>query len=189
MSAVLPLARHKLSVEDYHRMGAAGIFAPDSRVELIEGEVIDMAPIGSLHASVVSFLTRFFIRNLGEAGIVSTQNPVRLLPDSEPQPDVMVLMPRADEYRDSLPAATEVLLLVEVSDTTADYDRRAKLPLYARHGIAEVWLIDLKAEVLEVYTMPDRKGYGSVSRLGKGESVTPCRVRVAPLPLKEIWPA
>jgi Uma2 family endonuclease len=188
MSAVLPLARHKLSVEDYHRMGEAGILGPDSRVELIEGEIIDMAPIGSLHASVVVFLTKFFIRSLGEAGVVSAQNPIRLLPASEPQPDLTLLKPRADGYRKSHPTAADVLLLVEVSDTTVDYDRRVKVPLYAQYGIQEMWLIDLKAESLEVYTAPVGKGYGSVRRFSKRESVTPTLVQIAALPLKEIWP-
>lgn len=189
MSALLTLARHKLSVEDYHRMGEAGIFAPDDRVELIEGEIIDMAPIGSPHASTVSLLTKFFIRNLGETGIVFTQNPVRLPPDSEPQPDVMVLKPRADDYRDSLPTPAEVLLLIEVSDTTGEYDRRVKVPLYARHGIPEVWLFDLKAQLLEVHTAPGAKGYDKVRRLGKGDFATPGLIEIVALPLKEIWPA
>jgi Uma2 family endonuclease len=188
MSAVLPLARHKLSVEDYHRMGEAGILGPDSRVELIEGEIIDMAPIGSLHASVVTLLTKFLIRNLGEAGVVSAQNPIRLLPASEPQPDLTVLKPRSDDYRKSHPTAAEVLLLIEVSDTTADYDRRVKVPLYAQYGIQEMWLIDLRAEILEVYTAPAGKGYGSVQRFGKGDSIAPTLVQIAALPLKEIWP-
>lgn len=170
-------------------MGEVGILAPDSRVELIEGELIDMAPIGSPHASTVSLLTKFFIRNLGETGTVFTQNPVRLLPDSEPQPDVMVLKPRADDYRGSLPTPTEVLLLIEVSDTTTEYDRRVKVPLYARHGIPEVWLFDLKAELLEVYTAPGAKGYDSVRRLGKGGFATPGLIEIVALPLKEIWPA
>jgi Uma2 family endonuclease len=189
MSAVMPLARHKLSVDDYHRMGAAGVLAPDCRVELIEGEMIDMAPIGSVHASVVSVLSAFFVRAVGEAGIVFSQNPVRLLPDSEPQPDLMVLKPRADHYRKSLPLAADVLLLGEVADSTLDYDRKIKLPLYARHGIAEVWIVDLNAERLEVHAAVQGGAYGSVRRLEKTESVTPGLVPCLPLPLAAIWPA
>lgn len=184
----MPLARHKLSVEDYHRMGEAGIFAPDSRVELIEGEVIDMAPIGSLHISVVNTLSMFFSRGIGDAGIVSTQNSISLLPHSEPQPDIAILKPRADRYRKSLPSASDVLLLIEVCDTTADYDRRIKLPLYADHGIPEVWLVDLKAEWLEVHSGPKGKTFGNVRRLGKHDSVTPESLQVPTLYLGEIWP-
>jgi Uma2 family endonuclease len=189
MSATMPLARHKLSVDDYHRMGEAGIFAPDSRVELIEGEIIDMAPIGSPHASVVSLLTTFFVRSLGQAGIVFTQNPIRLLPDSEPQPDITILRPRADHYRKALPVASDVLLLIEVSDTTVALDRQVKVPLYARHGIPEMWLVDLQAERLEVYSAPQGRSYSSLQRLGRQDSVTPGLVQVPTLDLGEIWPA
>jgi Uma2 family endonuclease len=189
MNAVLQLARHKLSVDDYHRMGEAGIFAAGERVELIEGEVIDMAPIGSLHVSVVNTLNSFFVRALDDSGIVSIQNSVRLSRESEPQPDVVILKPRADRYRSALPAAADVLLLVEVADSSAAYDGRIKLPLYARHGIAEVWLFDLSAEALDVYTSPNSGAYAERRRLGKQDSVTPSLVHIPALALKEIWPA
>lgn len=189
MNALLPLARHKLSVEDYHRMGDAGILTPDSRVELIEGEVIDMAPISSAHAGVVSLLTTFFVRSLGDAGVVFTQNPIRLLPDSEPQPDITILKPRADYYRKSLPGASDVLLLVEVAETTIAYDRLIKLPLYASYGIAEFWLIDLKAERLEVHSNPKEKTFASLRRLGKRDVATPSLLPSVSLHLKEVWPA
>jgi Uma2 family endonuclease len=112
MSTPLTLSPHKLSVEDYHQMGRAGILGEDSRVELIEGELIDMAPIGSLHVSVVSTLSMFFARQVGELAIVSTQNPVSLPPDSEPQPDIVLLRPRPDRYRSALPTAADVMLLI-----------------------------------------------------------------------------
>ncbi len=189
MTAVLQVARHKLSVDDYHRMGEAGIFAPDSRVELIEGELIDMAPIGSPHVRVVNLLNMFFARCVGDSAIVSVQNPVRLSTNTEPQPDVVILRPRADGYGSSLPTATDVLLLIEVADTSAAYDGRVKFPLYARHGVAEAWLIDLAAEQLEVHTAPGPGGYGRKIRLGKHDSVTPSLVHTPALALKEIWPA
>lgn len=189
MSAVLPLKRHKLSVEDYHRMGDAGVLAPGARVELIDGEVIDMAPIKSQHASVVGVLSSFFFRNIGEAGTVFCQSPICLPPDSEPQPDIVVLKYRADYYRNYLPNASEVLLLIEVSDTTAAYDRRIKLPLYARHGIREVWIFDLKAERLEIHSDPKGKSYGSLERLGKRDKVSPRLIPGLILDLREIWVA
>jgi Uma2 family endonuclease len=188
MSTPLTLSRHKLSVEDYHQMGRAGILGEDSRVELIEGELIDMAPIGSLHASVVSTLSMFFARQVGELAIVSTQNPVSLPPDSEPQPDILLLKPRPDRYRNALPTAADVMLLIEVADTTFKYDREIKLPAYARHGIAEVWLIDLKGGTLEIYREPGSKGYRKLLRPDRSETIAPALISEARLPLTEIWP-
>src|ERR1700694_5944823 len=154
MSTPLTLSRHKLSVEDYHQMGRAGILGEDSRVELIAGELIDMAPIGSLHASVVSTLSMFFARQVGELAIVSTQNPVSLPPENEPQPDIALWKPNTDRYRSALPTWADVLLIIEVADTTVEYDREIKLPLYARHSIPEVWFIDLNRGVLEIHLEP-----------------------------------
>src|SRR5687767_3229793 len=119
MRSSLALTRHKLSIHDYHQMGKAGILGENNRVELIDGELIDMAPIGSLHASVVSTLSMWFARNVGELAIVSTQNPIGLPPDNELQPDIALLRPRPDRYRDALPTAAEVMLLIEVSDKTS----------------------------------------------------------------------
>jgi Uma2 family endonuclease len=189
MGAALPSQRHKISVEAYHQMGKAGILAENDRVELIDGDLINMAPIGSLHASVVNTLTEFFVRQAGAAGIVSVQNSVSLHPDSEPQPDVMVLKNRADRYRDALPTAEDVLLLIEVADTTADYDRAVKVPLYARHGIGEVWLADLGARQLEIYREPHPAGYRTLLRRGAEDRVAPNLLPSAALPLSEIWPA
>src|SRR5438093_104740 len=121
--ASLPLPRHKLSVEQFHEMGRAGILREDSRVELIEGELIDMAPIGNLHASIVSALSMLFSQRVGDAAIVWPQNPLSLPPHDEPQPDIALLRPKADRYRDALPAASDVLLVIEVADTSLQYDR------------------------------------------------------------------
>jgi Uma2 family endonuclease len=188
MGAPLTLPRHKLSIEDFHQMGRAGILRDDSRVELIEGDLIDMAPIGSLHASVVSTLSMFFARQVGELAIVSTQNPVSLPPENEPQPDIALLKPNTDRYRSALPTGADVLLIVEVADTTVEYDREIKLPLYARHGIPEVWLIDLKGGVLEIYLEPTAKGYRKLLQPARGETITPVLANEVRLPLTEIWP-
>ncbi|HQY09308.1 MAG: Uma2 family endonuclease [Leptothrix sp. (in: Bacteria)] len=139
------LARHRLSVAEYYRMAEAGIFPPDARVELIDGEVIDMAPQKSRHASAVSFLLNHLVRCVGDAGWVVCQVPLHLSENSEPEPDLMLLRPRADRYADAHPRAEDVLLLIEVADSSARYDREVKLPLYARHGVAHVWLVDLEA--------------------------------------------
>ncbi|MCC6869659.1 MAG: Uma2 family endonuclease [Burkholderiales bacterium] len=147
-----------MSADQFHEMGRAGILAPGSRVELIDGELIDMAPIGSRHASVVSYLSMLFARSGGKA-IVFTQNPIGLPPWSEPQPDLALLEPRTDHYRRELPRASDVLLVVEVADTTLRYDVGIKLPLYATHGIREVWIVDLTGRRVDVYRQPVAGSY------------------------------
>jgi Uma2 family endonuclease len=136
------LQRHRLSVDDYHRMGEAGVFAPNARVELIEGEVIDMAPIGTRHASVVKRLNAALSSAAQGRAIVAVQDPLNLSADSEPEPDLMLLRPRADFYSHAHPAPADVLLLIEVAQTSIGYDRDVKVPLYARHGVSEVWIVD-----------------------------------------------
>jgi Uma2 family endonuclease len=132
------LPRHRLNVDDYYRMAAAGVLARDARVELIEGEIIDMAPIGSRHSGTVSLLARRLAAAIGESAIVATQSPLRLSQLSESQPDLLLLKPRADFYRQSHPEPADVLLLIEVCESSLRYDQQVKLPLYARHGVAEV---------------------------------------------------
>ena len=154
--------RHALSVEDFHRMGDAGLFTPEARVELIEGEIIDMTPIGSAHASRVKRLARILMSALEDEAIVAVQDPVRLGSRSEPQPDLAVLRYRSDFYASAHPEAADVLLLIEVADTTARFDREVKIPLYARHDVSEVWLVDLEVGSLEVYREPRAGAYQSV---------------------------
>lgn len=154
MNAVLEQVRHRVTVDEFHKMAAAGIFMEDDRVELIDGEMVDMAPIGSRHASIVKRLTNLLVTLAQGRAIVSAQDPLRLDPHSEPEPDLMLLKPRADFYSEAHPGAEDVLLLIEVCDTTVRYDREVKLPLYARQGVAEVWLIDLEARLVETCRMP-----------------------------------
>lgn len=156
------IARHRISVEDYYRMGEAGVFAPDARVELIEGDVIDMAPIGSPHAGTVTLLTRIFYSTIGDKAVVSVQNPVRLGPYSEPEPDLAVLRTRPDFYRGSHPTPEDVFLVIEVADTSLPLDRDVKVPLYAKSGIPEVWLIDLTNRLLTIYREPSGEIYRDV---------------------------
>ena len=140
MSAIVdPQARrHRLTVQQYHHMGEAGILRQDARVELIQGELIDMTPIGSKHAGKVNRLQALLARALQDRAIITVRNPLILGTESEPQPDVMVLRSREDYYESSHPRPQDVLLLIEVADTSDRYDREVKLPLYARHGIPEV---------------------------------------------------
>jgi Uma2 family endonuclease len=167
------ITRRKLDVHEYHRMGEAGIFGEKERVELIEGELIEMSAIGSFHSGTINRLTRLLVTTVGARAVVAVQNPVRLDDFSEPEPDFALLRPRDDDYTMAIPTVPDVLLLVEVADSSLRYDRAVKLPLYGRHGIAEVWIVDLERLQVEVCRGPTAKGYSSVARLGAGSSVEP----------------
>lgn len=154
-----PITKRKFTVDEYHRMAQAGILTEDDRVELIQGEIVEMTPVGSKHAACVKRLNRLLSKSVGDKAIVSVQAPVALDPHSEPQPDIALLRPSPDFYAAQHPGPDDVLLIVEVADTSAAYDRDVKLPLYARAGIPEVWLVDLAANRLEVYRGPSPEGY------------------------------
>lgn len=159
------IKRHRLNVEQYHRMGEAGVFEPDARVELIEGEVIDMAPIGSRHFSMVGRLTRLLVEATGAHAFVSVQQSLRLDPFNEPQPDIAVLKSRDDFYAASLPTGFDALLVIEVADTTLAFDLRTKARLYATHGVPVYWVVDLPAGLMHVHSAPHGDAYSSVSAL------------------------
>jgi len=173
-------------VEEYHRMLRAGILTEDDRVELIEGEIVEMAPIGSRHAGCVKRLVRRFSQAIGEQALLSVQDPLRLGERSEPQPDLALLRPRDDFYASSHPGPEDVLLIVEVAETSAEYDREVKLPLYARHGIPEVWLVDLEKEAVEVYRGPSPRGYSEARTLRRGSSLSPTPFPELNLPVADI---
>lgn len=154
MSELVEQVRHRMTVNDYYKMAEAGIFGEDDRVELINGEILDMAPTGSHHGSVVKMLTHLFSASVVQHATVSVQDPLQLDAHSEPEPDLMLLKPRDDFYAAAHPGPTDVLLLVEVGDSTARFDREVKLPLYAKHGITEVWLINLDTRQIEVCRTP-----------------------------------
>ena len=165
--------QHLLTVGDFYKMGEAGILGPDDRVELIEGALIDMAPIGSPHAGMVTRLIHLFARLLDGRAVLSPQNPLRLDEHSEPQPDLSVLRAREDFYADAHPGPADVLLLIEVADTSVRFDRETKVPLYARHGVPEVWLIDLNARRVEVYRAPTGGAYRERLFPEKTETLAP----------------
>ena len=175
MSATAPLIlqRHRLSVADYDRMAQAGILGEDDRCELIEGEIIDMTPIGLGHVSCVNRLNQLFATHAAGKAIVSVQNPIRLNAQSEPQPDIAVLRYRDDFYRDFHPTPEDVLLIVEVADASLRYDREIKLPLYARHGIPEVWIIDLQNGRVEIFRGPEGDRYRETFQPERNETVAP----------------
>ena len=167
------LLRRAFTTEEYHRMGQAGILREDDRVELIEGEIIAMTPIGSKHAACVDRLNRLFSQRMGRECIIRVQSPIRLGEHSEPQPDVALLRAHPDFYAQGHPGPEDVLLVVEVAETSAAYDLEGKLPLYSRTGIAEVLLVDLSAVGMQVHREPTAQDYRQVRRVVRGERVTP----------------
>jgi Uma2 family endonuclease len=161
------------SVDDYYRMSEIGILDEDSRVELLGGDVFVMAPIGSRHAAAVNRLAALLIRQLGDRAVIGPQNPVHLSDDSEPQPDLSVLKPRPDYYASGHPGPSDVLLLIEVAETSLAHDRDLKLDLYARSGIVEVWIVDLTGEAVTAYRDPDGEKYAWVREHRRGEALSP----------------
>ncbi len=161
--------RRSFTVAEYERMGRFGVFSPEERVELVCGEIIRMSPIGERHAACVDFLTQFITLRLRRRAIVRVQNPIELDDYSEPQPDVTVLKPRGDFYRNAHPRPEDVLLVIEVSDSTLELDRRVKVPLYAGAMIAEAWLVNLPEEHIEVYSDPAGGEYRTVRLYGRGD--------------------
>lgn len=167
------IKRWRCSVDDYYRMLDSGILTEDSRVELIDGEIVEMAPIGSGNAAAVNCLNRLFVRAVGDKAFVSVQNPLRLDLWSEPQPDLILLRPREDDYRTGHPGPEDVLVVVEVAHSTLDYDRGTKLPLYCGAGAPEVWIVNLVAEVIEVYRDPVGSRYAASLTAARGEVIAP----------------
>jgi Uma2 family endonuclease len=159
------------SVIEYYRMAEAGVLSPDDRVELIEGEIVKMSPIGSRHAACVRRLDAFLNHQAGDLAQVSVQSPVRLNDFSEPEPDIALLKPRDDFYADSHPTPADVLLIIEVADTSVEYDRSIKLPLYARAGIPQVLIVNMPSKMIESYAEPVNGAYQKVMRAQRGESV------------------
>jgi len=163
----------RFTVDEYRRMADAGVFRPGERVELIDGEIVEMAPIGRRHANCVTNLTRLLITRLGDRAIVSPQNSIRISMRSEPQPDLTVLRRPAISYKDEDATVSDVLLLIEVADTSLAYDRNVKLRLYAAAGIPEVWIVDAAGEEIEIYRSPESGGFREVQRARPGGTVTP----------------
>ncbi len=175
--ALRPL-KGPFTVDTYQRLGELGILGEDDRVELIDGQVVEMSPIGPGHAGCVTALTGLVGPLVAGRALVSVQNPVRLGEHSEPQPDLALLVPRADTYRTTHPQPEDVLLVIEVADASLEHDRDVKVPLYAAAGVPEVWLVRLADDVITQYRdpAPDRTGYATLRTARRGETVTPIRL-------------
>ena len=180
------VVRRPLTVADYHRMGEAGILSEADRVELIAGELVAMSPVGSRHAGTINILNRLLVVAAGNRGLVSVQNPIRLYDRTEPEPDVAVLKLRADDYVEAIPGPKDVLLAIEVADSSLGYDRAVKAPLYAGHDIPEFWIVDLTGRAIEVHRKPEGERYTDVSRVGAGSTLEPVLLAGASVPVAAV---
>jgi len=165
--------KHRFSVKEYYRMAETGVLRPDARVELVNGEIIDMSPIGPFHGGVVGRLDRRFNKLSKDRWLVLSQHPLHLGEHSEPQPDLLLLKPITGDYTSRHPRPEDVYLLIEVSDTTLDWDHEEKLPAYGRAGVTEVWVVNLNELIVEVYREPHFTGYGSKTILRAGSQAAP----------------
>ncbi len=162
---------HKFTVLQYHLMHEAGVFAEGDRLELIDGEIREMSPIGRKHAACIIRLVRLFVQKLDDRAMVSAQNSIRLQNNSEPQPDIAILKWRDDSYEEGLPTSEDVLLIIEVSDSTIAYDRTVKSLLYAANGIPEMWLFDVNNKIVEGYSQPSASGYKRMQRYEQNDTL------------------
>lgn len=183
--AIQPTKR-LFTIDDYYRMAESGIIARGDRVELIEGEIINMSPIGGRHVACVNRLTRCLVPAVGERAIVSVQNPIRLSDRSEPQPDVALLTPREDDSVYEVPAASEALLVIEVADSSLDYDLQTKAPLYARNDIPEFWIAALDRDYVSIRRDPTSDGYATTRIARRGEAMSPLAFPDLQFPVDDI---
>jgi Uma2 family endonuclease len=184
---IMQLLTRKFTVEQFHQMAENGILNNQERIELIQGDLITMSPIGYRHAFVTTYLSNWFVRQLGERSLVSTQNPIQLDEKSEPQPDLVLLKPTDNFYGDRLPRASDCLLLIEVADSSLIYDQTVKIPLYAQHHIPEVWLINLNQQQLECHTNPVNNAYQQQEIFRPGQQITSLAFPDLTLSLTEIF--
>lgn len=170
---VVSARKRLLTLDEYDRMVESGILAEDERVELIRGEILELAPIGNRHAACLRRLLRILRQDLGPDVLLDVQNPVRLATQgSQPQPDLALLRQREDGYLEQPPSEDNILLLIEISDSSFAYDRDVKIPLYAQAGVPEVWLVDLQSSAVSIYRRPSFQGYKEVQRLKRDEALT-----------------
>jgi len=169
-------------------MAQAGILGEDDRVELIDGEIVEMTPIGARHAGCVKRLADLFFRTFRDSAVISVQDPIRLDKRSEPQPDLALLHQKQDFYASRLPMPADVFLLVEVANSSTDPDRKVKVPLYAQHDISEVWLADLEQETITVFLDSAPDGYRTARVFRRGESLAQSAFPDRPITISDIFP-
>ena len=186
--ATVEVRRRRFTVEEYYRMAEIGILTERDRVELIDGEIVEMTPIGHHHAACVHAVSALLTRALGDRALVWPQNPVLMPRNTEPQPDVVLLRPPLSQYWARLPLPADVLLLVEVADTSYRFDREIKLPLYAAAGIPEVWLVDLTRNVVEVFRQPAGERYQTLTPVHRGGTLGPEAFPDVIFPVENILP-
>ncbi|HLO85156.1 MAG TPA: Uma2 family endonuclease [Nostocaceae cyanobacterium] len=166
------LVKRRFTVEQYHQIHEAGILTENDRVELINGEILEIAAIGKLHAAYVDCISNLLYASLGRKVIVRVQNPIIVSNLSEPQPDITIVQFSSDFYRSGLPQPNDILLLIEIAGSSIEYDRDVKIPLYAESGILEVWLVDINQQIIEVYRQPTPTGYTEIKTLNRGEKLS-----------------
>ena len=167
------VTRRRFTVHDYHRMGDAGILSPSDRVELIDGEIISKPVIGPRHGASVDRTTRALVTAVGTSAIVRVQGAVRLDLFHEPEPDIVLLRPRADFYASAHPGPADILLVIEVAESSIDYDRDIKARIYAKARVLEYWLVDLSEDVVHVHSGPANAVYRSVITCRRGQTIAP----------------
>ena len=167
----IQLTPRRFTADEYHQMIEAGVFGQDERLELIDGGIVEMSPIGDRHAACVRRLNELLGQLCSGRAIVDVQNPIIVGADYAPQPDLALLRPRADYYAAHTPTAVDCLLVIEVADTSAEFDRQIKMPRYARGGVAELWLVDLERDVVLVYQDPMGDAYQHVEVFRRGETI------------------
>ncbi len=165
--------KRRFTISEYHQMAEVGILTPSDRVELINGEIIEMSPIGKRHAACVDRIARLCFERFGESVIVRVQNPILLNNLSEPQPDIALLQPRSDFYASGHPQPSDIFLIVEVADSSINYDQEVKIPLYSSSGITEVWLIDLNQNLVQVYQQPTPNNYQIIQQFQPKNTLSP----------------
>ena len=180
------LLKGPFTVDAYHRLAECGILGEDDRVELLDGQIVEMTPIGPRHAFCVDRLNRLLSRIAEDSAVVRVQNPVTLGSRTEPEPDIALLRLPLERYRQAHPQPGDLLLVIEVADTSAEYDREVKIPLYSRASIPETWLVNLPGEQIEVYRNPRPEGYAATRTAGRGDHLTPLLLAHVTLRVDEI---
>ncbi|MYD88371.1 MAG: Uma2 family endonuclease [Acidobacteria bacterium] len=183
---VADVQRYRFTVDEFTRMGEAGVFTEDDRVELIDGEILEMTPIGPLHAWIVDRLTELIVTRLAGRVHVRIQNPIRLGSHTEPQPDLVVAR-RSSAYAERHPGPDDILLVIEVADSSRRYDRLEKLPRYGRAGIPETWLVDAEARTVIVCTGPGADGYAHQNVRRHGDELTATGVPELGFPVDDVF--